>query len=220
MSARDGLAPPGRRSGPVTTVVFDLGGVLVEWDPRHLYRRLLPDDEAVEAFLTEIGFDAWNHAMDAGATTWAAAVRDLGERFPHRRDLIAAYPQRFVETLAGPIKGTVAVVRELAARDARLLALTNWAAETFAVARGAGHLDVLDLFEAVVVSGEEGVAKPDPAIFALLLERFELDPAGTLFVDDKAVNVDAAATVGLRTVLFTDPESLRADLARAGLLPE
>ena len=197
-------------------VVFDLGGVLIEWDPRHLYRRLLPDDPAVEAFLDEVGFDEWNHAMDAGVGTWSAAVAELAARHPHRRELIAAYPARFLETLAGPIEGSVTLLGELHERGTRLVALTNWAAETFAMARG--QMPFLDLFEAVVVSGEERVAKPDPAVFDLVVRRFDLDPARTLLVDDRAANVEAAVTAGLQAVLFTGPDRLRADLVRMGLL--
>lgn len=196
-------------------VVFDLGGVLVDWDPRHLYRRLLPDDDAVEAFLTEIGFDEWNHTMDAGESTWAEAVERHGTRYPHHRELITAYPQRFAETLAGPIEGSVRLVEELQAGGTRLLALTNWSAETFEVARP--QLDFLDLFEGVVVSGVERVAKPDPAIFDVLVDRFDLEPAATVFVDDRQVNVAAAAAYGMTALLFTDPVALRRDLHAAGL---
>jgi len=199
-----------------TCVVFDLGGVLVEWDPRHLYRELLPTDEDVEAFLDEIGFEAWNHTMDAGEGTWADAVERLARQHPHRRELIAAYPARFTETLAGPIVDSVDVLQELHGAGIRLIALTNWSAETFAAARG--EMDFLDLFDGVVVSGEERVAKPDPAIFELVLRRYRLDPAATLFVDDRPVNVDAAATAGMQALLFTDPPALRRELTRLGLL--
>lgn len=198
-----------------TTVVFDLGGVLVEWDPRLLYRRLLATDDEVEAFLDEIDFHGWNHAQDAGEHTWAEAVELLAARHPRHRELIAAYPARFTETLGGPIQESVALVRTLRDADVRLLALTNWSAELFAVARP--QLGFLDLFEAVVVSGEEGVAKPDPAIFELLVRRHALEPASTVFVDDREANVDAAAAAGLTPVLFTDPAALRRDLTRLGL---
>lgn len=197
-----------------TTVVFDLGGVLVAWDPRHLYRQLLPDDAAVEAFLDEIDFTTWNHAQDAGGS-WDDAVEWLAARHPHRRDLIAAYPARFADTLAGPVPGTVEVLRELHDAGVRLLALTNWSAQTYPHAEAA--FDFLDLFEDVVVSGVEGLAKPDPAVFALLVDRYRLDPARTVFVDDSPRNVEAAAAAGLRALRFTDAGSLRADLSRLGL---
>lgn len=197
-------------------MVFDLGGVLVRWDPRLLYRQVLASDEDVEAFLDEIDFPTWNRSVDAGERTWAEAVDTLAARFPHRRDLIAAYPARFVETLAGPIAGTVTLLRELHASGLRCLALTNWSAEMFPVARA--QLEFLDLFEAIVVSGEERLAKPDPAIYDLIVDRFDLDPATTVFIDDSATNVDAARAAGLDALLFVDPDTLRRDLSRRGLL--
>lgn len=200
----------------VRTVVFDLGGVLIDWDPRYLYRSMLGSDDQVETFLEEIDFAAWNHAQDAGARPWAEAVAALGDRFPHRRELIAAYPERFGETLAGPIDGSVAVLRELHARGVPLLALTNWSAETFPVARA--RFGFLDLFDGIVVSGEEGVAKPDPEVFARLVGRYTLDPAATVLVDDREDNVTAARAAGLQGLLFTGPDRLRRDLSRLGLL--
>ena len=199
----------------VSTVVFDLGGVLIDWDPRYLYRRLLPEED-VEAFLDEIGFDAWNHAQDAGGS-WADAVTSHGARHPHRRELIEAYPQRFLETLGGPIPGTVAILEELHSRDVPVLALTNWSAETFRVARE--EFGFLDLFDGIVVSGEERVAKPDPRIFALLLERYGLEPAQVVFIDDAPVNVEAARRAGLVAVRYESPSQLREQLVCAGVLP-
>jgi 2-haloacid dehalogenase len=200
----------------VEAVVFDLGGVLIEWDPRHIYRDLLDTDEEIEAFLDEIGFARWTHAMDAGQGTWADAVAELTERYPHRGELIAAYPARFGESLAGPVEGSEAVLRELHARGVPLLALTNWSAETFPVARD--RFAFLDLFDGIVVSGHEGVAKPDLALYELLVQRYGLDPGATVFVDDRQVNVDAARAAGLHGLLFTDADRLRADLTRLGLL--
>ena len=197
------------------TVVFDLGGVLIDWDPRYLYRQLLPEDE-VEAFLDEIGFAAWNHAQDAGGT-WSDAVAAHVARHPHRRELIEAYPQRFLETLGGPIQGTVAILEELHTRGVPLLALTNWSAETFRIARS--EFDFLDLFDAIVVSGEERVAKPDPRIFQILLDRHGLDAAHTIVIDDAPANVSAAREAGLVAIRYESPSSLREQLVAAGLLP-
>ena len=196
-------------------VVFDLGGVLVDWDPRRLYRTLLGSDEEIEEFFDEVDFVALNHALDAGERTWAEAVADHGARFPHRRELLAAYPDRFPETLGGVIDGTVRLVEELHGAGVRLLALTNWSAELFPHARE--RFAFLRLFEAVVVSGEERLAKPDPRLYDLLLSRHGLDPAATVFVDDREVNVEAARTAGMTGVVFTDPDQLRRDLARAGV---
>lgn len=196
-----------------TTVVFDLGGVLIRWDPRLLYRRLMPPEE-VEDFLAEIDFAGWNHAQDAGGS-FADGVARLSALHPHRHELIAAYPARFPESLDGPITGTVEILRELHAGGVRLFALTNWSAETFPHA--VEMFDFLELFEAVLVSGCEGVAKPDPAVFRLLIDRHHLDPARTVFVDDSPVNVAAASASGLVAVRFADPDTLRRHLAARGL---
>ena len=204
-------------SAAVDAVVFDLGGVLVEWDPAHLDRQLLGSDEAVEEFLDEVGFAAWNHTVDSGERSWAEAVADLGGRHPHRQELIAAYPARFGETLVGPIDGTVQILEELHRAGTRLLALTNWSAELFPHARE--RFGFLELFEGIVVSGEERMAKPDRRIFDLVIERHGLASGRTLFVDDRADNVEAARAAGMQAVVFTDPAGLRRDLTRLGLLP-
>jgi 2-haloacid dehalogenase len=198
----------------ITAVVFDLGGVLIDWDPRYLYRQLMAEDE-IEPFLDEIGFREWNLAQDAGGS-WEDAVAALSARHPHRRELIAAYPDRFPETMAGPIDGTVAVLDELHDRGTRLVALTNWSSGTFPHARST--FGFLDRFEGIVVSGEEGVAKPDPQLFRTLLDRYGLEAGETVFVDDNAANIDAARALGMIGVQFTDPDRLRSDLTRLGLL--
>jgi|tagenome__1003787_1003787.scaffolds.fasta_scaffold20538532_2 2-haloacid dehalogenase len=198
----------------LTTVVFDLGGVLVDWDPRHLYRRLLPEDE-IEPFLEEIGFQEWNRAQDAGRG-WAEAVEQLAAQHPHRRELIAAYAHRYDEALAGELPGTVALLDELHERGTRLLALTNWSAETFPRARE--RFPFLTRFEGIVVSGEERVAKPDAEVFRRLTERFAVDPREAAFVDDSPANVATARRLGFTGLVFTDADTLRADLARLGLV--
>jgi 2-haloacid dehalogenase len=198
----------------ITAVVFDLGGVLIDWDPRYLYRKLMTDGE-VEGFLEEIGFRDWNHAQDAGAP-WDDAVEALAARHPHRRDLIAAYPSRFAETLGGAIEESVTLLDELYESGMRLIALTNWSSGTFPHARAT--FDFLDRFEGIVVSGIEGVAKPDPVLFGILLDRYGLAPHETVFIDDAPANVEAAERLGLVALRFTDAAQLRADLSRLGLL--
>lgn len=216
MSTRPTTRPTTTGDGSFDAVVFDLGGVLIDWDPRYLYRQLLATDDEVEAFLDEVDFAGWNHGVDAGRTTWADAVDALAATHPHRRDLIEAYPTGFAQTMAGPIAGSVEVLRDLHEQGVRLLALTNWSAETFPVARE--RFDFLALFDDIVVSGDERVAKPDPEIFDLLVRRHRLDPGRTLFVDDRRANLDAAEDAGLVGVLFTDAPTLRAELESAGLL--
>jgi 2-haloacid dehalogenase len=200
----------------ITTVVFDLGGVLIDWDPRYLYRKLMAADE-IEGFLSEIGFREWNFAQDAGGRSWDEAVEELAAQHPQRRSLIAAFPDRFPETLGGPIEGTVALLDELhRAGRTRLIGLTNWSSETFPHAREI--FGFLDWFEGIVVSGDERVAKPDPALFRILLDRYALVPHETVFIDDSPTNVAAAQTLGLVGLRFVEPEQLRADLSRLGLL--
>lgn len=207
---------PEPTASELDTVVFDLGGVLAEWDPRHLYRELFDGDEqAMDDFLANVCTPEWNHAMDAGRPR-AEAVAELVAQHPARADLIEAWIDRWEDMLGPEIAGTAEVVAELHRSGTRLLALTNWSAETFPVARE--RFASFGYFEAIVVSGEHGIAKPDPAIFRLLLDLHGVDPARTAYVDDRADNVAVAATFGLTGLVFTDPGALRADLRGLGLL--
>jgi 2-haloacid dehalogenase len=191
-------------------VVFDLGGVLIDWDPRHLYRKLLADEAAVEEFLATVCTPEWNAEQDRGRP-FAEAVAELAERHPEHAAAIAAYHERWPEMVAGDVPGTVEVLADLRAAGVPLYALTNWSAETFAITRD--RFEFLDWFDGLLVSGEERVAKPDPAIFRLLLDRFGLDPAATVFVDDSEANVAAARGLGIDAVRFTGPEQLRRELS-------
>lgn len=198
-----------------SAVVFDLGGVLIDWDPRYLYRKLL-DDEQADRFVAEITTSAWNHEQDRGRP-FAEAIAELSSRHPEHSELIAAYYERWEEMLGGPIEPTVALLGQLREHeDLGLYALTNWSAETFPIAEA--RYDFLSWFDGVLVSGRVGVVKPDVKIFALLVERFDLEPATTLFIDDAAANVEGARAAGLDAVRYTTPAALRADLARRGLL--
>lgn len=201
----------------IRAVVFDLGGVLIDWDPRHLYRRLFDGDvDAMERFLADVCSPAWNARQDAGRS-WRDAVETLAREHPEQRDLILAYDERWPEMLGGPIEGTVEILAELRTTGVKLAVLSNWSAEKFPVARE--RYDFLGWFETRVISGEVGVSKPDPRIFRRLLERTGFDPATTLFVDDQPANIAVAAEHGLQTHLFHDPPALRADLEALGLLP-
>jgi 2-haloacid dehalogenase len=191
-------------------VVFDLGGVLIDWDPRRLYRKLLPDDAAIEAFLTEVCTSEWNYRQDAGRTI-AEAVAELTGRHPDKTQLIAAYYERWEEMLGGAIDDSVALLEELDRAGVPLYALTNWSRETFPIARR--RFPFLSRFRGVVVSGEERAAKPDPRIYRILLERYRLDPAATLFIDDVAHNVEGARAAGMEGILFTSAADLRRQLA-------
>ena len=199
----------------ITTVTFDLGGVLIDWDPRYLYRTLFDEEAAMEAFLAEVTTPEWNAEQDAGRT-WVEAVDTLAAEYPEHRPLIEAYHLRWPETLGDAIQGTVDILAELRAADVRLLALSNWSAETFPVARE--RYPFLDWFEGIVISGEVKAAKPDERIFRVLIDRHDVEPTATLFVDDNEPNVRAAAALGFATARFTDPPALRADLERFGVL--
>jgi 2-haloacid dehalogenase len=196
-------------------VVFDLGGVLIDWDPRHLYRKLFAGDEAaVEHFLATVCTHEWNRCQDAGRS-FAEGARLLKAEHPDKAELIEAYGNRFDEMLAGPIAGSVEILAELRDRRVPLYGLTNWSAEPAAL----GRFAFLRWFRGILVSGEVGVIKPDPRIFALLIERFAVEPRCTVYIDDVAANVAAARPFGIHAIHFTTPARLREELVGLGLLP-
>jgi 2-haloacid dehalogenase len=194
----------------IKAVVFDLGGVLIDWDPRYLYRKLLADEAAVEEFLATVCTPEWNAEQDRGRP-FAEGVAELVERHPAHAAAIAAYAERWPEMLAGEIGGSVEVLAELRAAGVPLYALTNWSAETFVVARE--RFEFLGWFDGVLVSGEERMIKPDPRFFKLLQDRFGLAPEATFYVDDSEANVAAARRLGFDAVRFTGPDQLRRELA-------
>lgn len=202
----------------IDTIVFDIGGVLLDWNPEHLYRKMFAGDEArLRWFLDNVCNAEWNSHQDRGRP-FARGIAEARRRHPEWTPYIEAYWDRWIETVAGPLQGTVDLLAALRGGRLRLFGLSNWSAETFPLVRR--RYDFLSWFEAVIVSGEKGIAKPDPAIFELLLARHRLAPAATLFVDDNARNVDVARSLGFQVSLFTTPAALRADLERLGLLRE
>lgn len=203
--------------GRLTTVVFDLGGVLIDWDPRHLYRQLFDDPDEMESFLGEVTTAEWNGYQDAGRP-WVEAIELLVAEHPERRELIEAFHRRWPEMLAGEIPGTVDVLADLRAAGVRLVALSNWSAEMFPVA--VERFDFLAWFEGIVISGEVGVNKPDRRIFEHLIKRFGIEPEEAVFIDDSATNIDAATGLGFRAIQFTGATPLRLALVRLGLLQD
>jgi 2-haloacid dehalogenase len=198
------------------TVLFDLGGVLVDWNPRYLYRPLFDGDEpAMEHFLATVCAPEWNHEMDAGKP-FAVAVEERQRLFPEHAELIAFWKERWGQMLREPIGESVAILAELRSRGHRLLALTNWSSETFPIARA--RFPFLGWFENIVVSGEEKLAKPDRRIFELTIARSGLDPAATVYIDDSLPNIEAARPLGFRTVHFASPAQLRTELAQLELI--
>jgi len=197
----------------VVTLVLDLGNVLVPWHPERAFEGLVPDED-VRRFLEDVDFPELNRSLDAGRD-WADARHELSAMGPWYADMLDLYLANFPRTLAGEVPGMARLVRELHDVGLRLLGLTNWSAATFHHAVPAAP--AIGLLEAVVVSGQEGIIKPDPRIFALVVDRFGLMPASTLFVDDSSVNVAAAHAAGLPAVVFTDAGRLRADLRARGV---
>ena len=198
------------------SVVFDLGNVLIPWDPRFLYRKLLPDEAAVERFLGEVCTAEWNLGLDAGRP-WDEAVADLIGRYPPHAPLIRAYDERWGEMIQPAIAESVAILESLAAAGTPLYALTNWSTAKFNFARP--QYPFLERFRDIVVSGEVQLIKPDPRIYRLLLERNGLNAADCVFIDDSRKNVDAAAALGLSPIHFRSPAQLRDVLAVLGVLP-
>jgi 2-haloacid dehalogenase len=202
-------------SKPVDTVIFDLGNVLIAWDPRRLYRQLIEDEVQMEWFLREVCSSEWNEQQDAGRP-WSEATALLRDQFPEQAELIDAYHLRWEETLVGAMEESVALLAQLRARGVRLLALTNWSQETFPIARKL--FPFLQWFEGIVVSGEERLIKPDPRIYQRLLERYSVDPSKALYIDDSARNVAAAESLGMRGWWFRGADGLRQHLVELQLL--
>ncbi|WP_211279321.1 HAD family hydrolase [Pandoraea oxalativorans] len=203
----------------VDTVIFDLGNVLIQWNPRHLFTKIFGDDEAaMEHFLSEVCNAEWNEQQDRGRP-WKEAIADAVARHPAHESNIRAYFDRWEEMIPGEIEGTVKILEQLRDLNVRLLALTNWSAETFHIAEA--RFPFLKWFEGIVVSGRERLIQPDPAIFNLIIERYHLRPEATAFIDDSVRNVEAAERAEMRGVHFRGPDELRAQLRAMGFsLPE
>lgn len=202
-------------AGQIEAVVFDVGRVLVQWDLRHLYARLIDDPAELDWFLAHVVSEDWHFEHDAGRDL-AEMVAERKRQFPDHAELIDAYATRFAETIPGPVEGTHDLVRQLAGNGVPLYAITNFAKPFWAQYRASEPL--LDLFRDIVVSGVERLAKPDPAIFDLAERRFGHRPQAMLFIDDNPANVDAASALGWQTHLFTGAERLEADLRGRGLI--
>src|SRR6266487_925110 len=199
-----------------TVAVFDLGGVLLDWNPRYLYRKLFNgDDAAMEHFLATVCTTEWNECQDAGRT-FAEGTRALLPQHADKIELIEAFGKRFGELIAGPIDGAVEVLSEVKQRGVPLYATTNWSAETFPPQRS--RFPFLSWFDAIVVSGEEKVIKPDPRIFRILAERHGIDLGRAVFIDDVPRNALAATALGIEGIHFTTPTALRRQLTALGFL--
>lgn len=201
-------------AAPLPVPVFDVGNVLIRWDPRFLYRKLIADEFEREDFLARICAPEWNLEMDGGKS-FAQGVAERIALFPDKAELIRAFDNRWIETLGGAIAGTVAILEELRAKGTRTYAITNFSYEKFAVASEA--YPFLAGFDGAIVSGRERLLKPDPLIFRLLCDRYGLAAEDCFFIDDSRPNIESARRLGMQGHWFDNPADLRAALKAAGL---
>jgi 2-haloacid dehalogenase len=204
-----------QQTSETDAVVFDLGGVLLDWNPRYLYRKLIDDEAELERFLGEICTMEWHTAHDLGVPVAESSAR-LAAAHPEYTELINAWGERSEEMIAGAIEGSVGILEELLQKGVRCYALTNMERETYPLRLR--RFPFMGWFAGTVVSSHEGVAKPDPEIFRRLLDRFGLEAARTIMIDDSPPNIDTAASLGMTAVRFTSPIALRAALSRLRLL--
>ena len=200
---------------PIEAVVFDIGGVLLDWNPRHLYRKLFDDEEAMNCFLEQVCTMEWHERHDRGDSV-EDSCEELAAVHPEHAELIRAWGLRSEEMVAGPIDGTVEILKELRQAGVACYALSNMERETYP--RRVARYPFLNWFDGSIVSGFEGVVKPELEIFKLLLSRFDLRPSSTLVIDDSVANVEAARSLGMRALHFRSPAHLRAELERVRLL--
>ncbi|MEM8703471.1 MAG: HAD family phosphatase [Pseudomonadota bacterium] len=201
----------------ITTVVFDIGNVLIEWNPEHLYKKLIPDTGERALFLETVCTPEWNLQQDLGRT-WEDAVQSLSAAHPDKQDLIAAYSERWHEMVPGEVPGVRSLLFELKSRGTPVYAITNFSSEKFVEAQ-ARFPFLKSSFLDIVVSAEERLLKPDPQIYRVLFDRNALAPETCFFIDDSAANVDAARSVGMAAHHFQSAAALEEDLKRHGLLP-
>ena len=200
---------------PIHNIIFDLGAVLIDWNPRYLYRKIFQSEEAMEYFLNNICTSHWNEEQDGGREIKEAEALLLAQ-YPEYRHEILAYYDRWTEMLGGDIPGTVAIFGKLRERRSHgIYALTNWSAETWP--KAVERFEFLSWFDGILVSGQEKMKKPDPAIYRAICNKYGLEAETSLFIDDNHRNIAAAQNLGLQTIHFTTPESLAEELDKPGL---
>jgi 2-haloacid dehalogenase len=198
----------------ISAVVFDLGGVLIDWDPRHLYRQLFSDQREMERFLARICTPDWHREHDLGADITASCER-LAALHPAHREMIMTWAQRGEEMAVGQFDQVVRLLAEVKAAGIPCYALSNMEPEAFVIRLG--RFPFMNWFDGHVISGLEGVAKPDPRIFQILLERYCLAPEETVFTDDSSLNIEAARALRINAVQYSGAQQLRHDLRALGI---
>ena len=200
----------------ITTIVFDLGGVLIDWNPKYVFDKLLQDEQKRKEFFDKICTSEWNEEQDAGRSL-KEATQLLIDQYPEWQQYIEAYYGRWEEMLGGPIQATVDIFRQLKETGRyKFYALTNWSAELFPIALE--KYDFLHWFDGRLVSGEEKMRKPFPEFYQLLLDRFSIQKGEALFIDDNLRNAEAAQKFGMDTIRFESPTQLKEELWRQGIL--
>ena len=202
-------------NSPIKAIIFDFGGVLLQWDPHKLYRPFFDYPDQIDRFLEEINFYSWNAEQDRGRP-FAEGIAELSCRFPQYVNLIHAYYDHFEDSIVGPINGTVKVLRELKGAGYPLYALSNWSAETYP--RVKSQYDFFDLFNKIILSGKVNLLKPDPAIFILTLQIIKHTASECLLIDDSEANILSAKKIGFQAIHFKSSIKLRNDLRLLGLL--
>ena len=198
------------------TIIFDLGGVLIDWNPEYLYRKIFSNDDNLRYFLKNICTSAWNQKQDAGYPL-AQATAELAAKYPQYDAEIKAYYGRWQEMLGGCDEQCVAILENLhQQQNCRLLVLTNWSGETFHTAKN--MYPFLDLFEGIVISGDEKIKKPDPRLYQILIDRYSIQPGRSIFVDDTKINVEVAVDLGFQTIHFLSANQLQEELQKWGLI--
>ncbi len=200
---------------PISTVIFDLGGVLIDWNPRYLYRKLMKSEAEIDFFLSNICTFAWNSQQDAGRSFHEATLA-LQAQHPEHSEMIAAYYGRWEEMLGGVITESVEIFRQVKRTAVPVYALTNWSAESFIPTKK--RYAFLHEFDGIVVSGEEKVAKPDARLFHILLERYKIDATRAVYIDDSAANIATAKSLGFITIHFQSAEQMRGELQELHVL--
>jgi 2-haloacid dehalogenase len=199
----------------IDTIVFDLGNVLIDWNPHHLFDKIFDKKEDKEYFLKNICTDEWHAKQDAGRKT-QEATEELLQKHPDWAHPIKAFYSRWKEMFGGAIEGSVEILKELKEKEYKLYALTNWSAELFEQTEG--DYPFLQWFEGIVKSGEERINKPDERLYQILLDRYQLNASNTLFIDDREKNIAAAQKLGMHGIVFESPEQLKRDLEGLNVL--
>jgi len=197
------------------TVVFDFGGVLIDWNRRYLYRKIFEDEQEMEWFLENVCSDEWNMLQDAGIP-FSETIPALQMKFPKYCDQISMFESRWAEMIGGEISGSVEILNEIQARNYPVYGLTNWGLDTFP--HISNQFEFIWNLDGFVMSGDEKLVKPDPELFKILINKFQIKPENSVFIDDNYRNIESANKIGFKTILFVSPESLRQNLQLLNIL--